>query len=342
MTTPFTQAQIAPPARPSRPRLVVVTPVFNEQENLARYAETVTRVLFAAPDLDARVILIDDGSTDASWPMMQALAAAEPRFSAVRLSRNYGAHLALAAGFDHAGTDLDAVATLACDLQDPAETVLEFVAAWRAGADIVWGQRRQRGDQGWRRTASHLLESTLRRYAMPKRSRFTTGSFLLLDARVLDCLRRFREQNRVTFALVAWTGFDQATVVYDRAARIAGRSGWGIGQMINTAYDVLIGFSPMPAKMITTAGISLFFVSLFVLAYLVLTWALTNVQPGWTGVMATITICFGVLFMMLGVVAEYLHRIFVETKNRPLYFVSTVAGALPPAAPSGTDPRDGR
>jgi dolichol-phosphate mannosyltransferase len=309
-------------------RLTVITPVFNEEANLSRYAEAVEAVLFRAPGIDVRVLMVDDGSIDSSWDMMVALSQSNSRFRALRLSRNYGSHLALAAGLDHVGDEADAVAILACDLQDPPETVLEFVTAWQAGADIVWGKRRSRGDEGWRRKASSMLETMLRRFAMPRNSRFTTGSFLLINRNVLNCVRQFREQNRVTFALVAWTGFNQAVVSYDRRMRVAGRSGWKLSQMLNTAYDVFIGFSPAPAKAITFVGVGLFAASLLFLLYIFFAWAFTDVQPGWTGLMATMTICFGVLFMMLGVAAEYLHRIFVEVKNRPLYFVAEKAGQV--------------
>lgn len=325
-----TNIEAIPNARPrgknASPQLVVITPVYNEEANLDRYAEVVSDVLLSLPDVDVRILFVDDGSRDISWQKIAALTQASARFSAIRLSRNFGSHLALAAGFDSVGADVDAVAILACDLQDPPAALLEFVRAWRGGADIVWGQRRSRADEGWRRTASNLLETILRRYAMPRHSRFTTGSFLLIDRKVLACLTQFREQSRVTFALVAWTGFNQAVVPYDRQPRLAGRSGWRLGQMFNTAYDVLIGFSPLPAKVITGAGFGMFVVSLFVLVYLLLTWAIGHVQPGWTGMMATMTICFGVLFMMVGVTAEYLHRIFIEAKNRPLYFVADYAG----------------
>jgi glycosyltransferase involved in cell wall biosynthesis len=315
-------------ARQACPRVVIVTPIYNEEANIDRYAAEVSAVLLGATNIDARVLFVDDGSRDRSWQKLAALTKSSPRFAAIRLSRNFGSHLALAAGFDSIGDDADAVAILACDLQDPPTTILEFVRAWNAGADIVWGQRTSRADTGWRRSASSLLESMLRRYAMPRHSRFTTGSFLLMDRKVLSCVRQFREQSRVTFALVAWTGFDQAVVPYDRQPRIAGRSGWRFSQMVNSAYDVLIGFSPLPAKFITSLGLGMFAISLLVLLYLLLTWAFSRVQPGWTGMMATMTICFGVLFMMLGVTAEYLHRIFIEAKNRPLYFVAACAGQV--------------
>jgi glycosyltransferase involved in cell wall biosynthesis len=312
--------------RPARPLLVVITPVYNESKIIERYAAEIGRVLFSSADLDVRVLFVDDGSSDDSWAAIQNLAQGSFRFSAIRLSRNFGAHTAITAGFDHVDGAADIVVTLACDLQDPPEVILSFVQKWRDGADIVWGARRSRMESRWRRGASHLVEFILRRFAMPAHSRFQTGSFLLIDRIVLDCVRQFREHARVTFALVAWTGFDQAVMEYDRRPRLEGRSGWTFTRLLSTAYDVFIGFSPLPAQLLTALGIVLLSGSLFVVIYLVMTWFLEDVQPGWTGLMATMTLCFGLLFVMLGISFEYLYRIFVETKERPLYFVSRRIG----------------
>jgi glycosyltransferase involved in cell wall biosynthesis len=312
--------------RPEHPLLVVVTPVFNEAMLLEIYAAEVKRVLLERSDIEARVILVDDGSSDDSWKVICRLVKADNRFSAVRLSRNFGAHVALAAGFDHVSNDADLIATLACDLQDPPETIIKFLEEWRRGANIVWGARQSRSEGPWRRAASRLLEIGLRRYAMPRHSRFQTGSFFLIERIVLDSVRQFREQARVTFALVAWTGFDQSIVGYDRRMRVGGRSGWTFGQMLNTAYDVFIGFSPVPAKVLTAFGFVMLITSIVAVFYLVFTWLVHDVQVGWTGLMATMTLCFGLLFLMIGISFEYLYRIFVETKNRPLYFVSQQVG----------------
>src|SRR5262249_16330316 len=151
-------------------------------------------------------------------------------------------------------------------------------------------------------------------YAMPRNSRFQTGSFFLIDRVVLDSLLQFREHSRVTFALVAWTGYDQSIVTYDRGPRVGGRSGWTFAKMIAPAYDALIGFSPMPAHLLTLFGFVMLGGSLLVFLYLVTAWLVSDVQPGWTGLMVTMTVCFGILFVMLGVSFEYLFRIFVETK----------------------------
>jgi len=320
---------------PECPLLVVVTPVFNEATLLGIYAAEVKRVLLGRSDVEVRVILVDDGSTDESWEIIRQLVDTDDRFSAVRLSRNFGAHVALAAGFDHVAKDADLIATLACDLQDPPETILEFVQEWRKGASIVWGARRSRSDSHWRRAASRMLEIGLRRYAMPRDSRFQTGSFFLIERIVLDSVRQFREQARVTFALVAWTGFDQATVDYDRRMRTGGRSGWTVAQMLNTAYDVFIGFSPIPAKVLTAFGFVMLVTSIVAVFYLVFSWLVQDVQVGWTGLMATMTLCFGLLFVMIGISFEYLYRIFVEAKDRPLYFVSQQVGDVRRREPVG-------
>jgi dolichol-phosphate mannosyltransferase len=312
--------------RQEQPRLVIVTPVHNEADTLNRYVEEVSRLLIARTDVKTRVLFVDDGSSDGSWQIIENLAAKSDAFIGVRLSRNFGAHIALAAGFDHVPSDSDIVATLACDLQDPPATIIEFIQEWRKGADIVWGKRRTRAEKGLRLKASQLLERLVRRYAMPPKSQFQTGSFLLIDRKVLDALRLFREHSRVTFALVAWTGYDQAIVLYDRQPRLGGRSGWTFGQMISTAYDVLIGFSAMPARALTVFGLVMLMGSIVTVAYLVVTWLVSDVQPGWTGLMTTMTLCFGILFVMMGVSFEYLYRILIETKARPLYFVTQHVG----------------
>jgi glycosyltransferase involved in cell wall biosynthesis len=315
-----------PDTRPEIPRLVVVTPVFNESTGIQRYAEEVERSLISCRDIDVHVLLVDDGSSDGSWAMIRNLVQSSGRYCAIRLTRNLGSHTALIAGFDFVRDDADIVATLACDLQDPPATIVAFVKEWRKGADIVWGARRSRDEPTWRRAGSRFLEAVLRRYAMPRNSQFQLGSFFLIDRNVLDSVRRFREHSRVTFALVAWTGYDQATVLYDRVPRVAGRSHWKFGQLLRTAYDVFIGFSPMPAQALTVFGFAMLLGSIMAVIYIVSTWLIRDVQPGWTGLMATMTMCFGLLFVMLGILFEYLYRIFIEAKDRPLYFIAGRAG----------------
>jgi glycosyltransferase involved in cell wall biosynthesis len=306
----------------AQPIVEIVTPVFNEVENLDDYAASVRAVLLEAPDVAFRVLLVDDGSHDGSWEVIERLAAEEDRIRGVRLSRNFGSHTALTAGFAHVGDDADAAVTLACDLQDPPETILEFVAAWFAGADIVWGERRSREDSTWKVLTSRAFNRALERHAMPAGSRFTTGSFLLMDRKVLDCYREFAEHNRITFALVAWTGFEQVRVPYDRRARLKGTSGWSFAKMIKAMYDAFIGLSTLPIRLMKIAAGSAFLVSLLLVLYLVVVSATGTRAPGWASQMIVMSGFFGVQFSMMAIVGEYLNRIYTESMRRPLYFVS--------------------
>jgi len=308
----------------ARRRVTIVTPVWNEQESLPLYAETVQRTLLARTDIEYDVLFVDDGSTDNSWGLIEQICGADTRFRGLRLSRNFGAHIALCAGFD--ATRAEAVTVLACDLQDPPETVIEFVARWKAGADIVWGHRRQREDSLWRRLASLVFGATMRRYAMPPGSRFTTGSFLLADRKVIEAVQQMREQSRITFALVAWTGFRQEIVQYDRQRRRAGTSGWTFWRMIRTMYDAFVGFSALPIRLTTALGIAISLLNIPLAIYLVASWLLGDPLPGYTSVMLVLTVFFGIQFLLMGLVGEYLYRIYLEAVRRPLYFVAAECG----------------
>lgn len=307
----------------TRPVVVVVTPVFNEEENLEDYAREVRRVLFAAADVDFRILLVDDGSTDRSWAAIEELAAADPRFRGLRLSRNFGSHTALSAGFAHVPADADATATLACDLQDPPQVVLEFVEAWQGGAEIVWGQRRSRADHSWKVWTSRAFQRVLERHAMPTGSKFTTGSFLFMDRRVLDCFNQFGEHNRITFALVALTGFEQVRVPYDRQARTKGSSGWNFSKMLAAMYDAFIGLSTLPIRVMKLAAATAFLLSLALVVYLAVVVTVVGTRvPGWASQTMLLSLFFGVQFSLMVIVGEYLNRIYTESTRRPLFFVS--------------------
>lgn len=304
----------------NRPTITCITPVFNEAKGLHSYEREIARVLLADDSREWRVLFVDDGSTDSSWEIIQEICLRNPRVSGIRLSRNFGSHLAISAGLE--AITSDAAVVLAADLQDPPETVLQFAAKWQSGAKIVWGRRRTRGDQKWRVLCSLLFFYMLRRFAMPRGSKFTTGSFLLMDKKVIEAVKAFPEQNRITFAIVAWTGFDQEVVEYDRAARLIGKSNWSLGRMLKTMYDAFIGFSALPVQLITMLGLGTCAMSSLLGVYFFLAWLLGQPLPGWTSTMLMLSLFFGVQFMILGLMGEYLARIHGEVMRRPLYFIS--------------------
>jgi dolichol-phosphate mannosyltransferase len=263
---------------------------------------------------------VDDGSTDKTWELIQQQCDTSSRFRGLRLSRNFGAHTAETAGLDLC--DADAVVILSADLQDPPEVIPSFVEAWRQGADVVFGHRRMRDDSRWRILASKSFEALLRRFAMPKGSKFATGGFLLMDRKVVECVRQMREANRLIFGLVAWTGFRQAVVEYDRQRRVAGRSTWSVGRMIKSMYDGLIGFSATIPRAVTLLGAFFALIGFVSALYFLLNAIFFSPMPGWSSIMVALTLFFGVSFIILGTICEYLLRIYLESIRRPLYFIA--------------------
>jgi dolichol-phosphate mannosyltransferase len=302
--------------------LAVLTPVLNEEANIEQYVDAVRTEILDRADLDAYVIFVDDGSSDSSWAAISAICSTDRRFRGIRLSRNFGSHTATWAAFTSIQPDTDAAVILACDLQDPVATVLEFVERWRLGADIVWGVRRKRSDPGWRILTSHAFEALLRRYAMPRGSGFTTGGFMLLDLRVIAAVLQMREQNRITFALVAFTGFEQDRVEYVRRNRVAGRSGWTFGAMLKTLYDAFVGFSALPIRLMTSAAIIALVIAMSLSAFLVVSFLIKRPIPGWTSQMLITSVFFGIQFSLTAIMGQYLSRIYAEVLRRPSFFIS--------------------
>jgi dolichol-phosphate mannosyltransferase len=306
------------------PVVQLLTPLYNEEKCFETYVEVVESVLIARTDVEYRCLLVDDGSTDKTWELIQQQCDTSPRFRGLRLSRNFGAHTAETAGLDLC--DADAVVILSADLQDPPEVILSFVEAWRQGADVVFGRRRTREDSRWRILASKTFEALLRRFAMPKGSKFATGGFLLMDRRVVECVRQMREANRLTFGLVAWTGFRQAVVDYDRGRRAAGRSAWSVGRMVKSMYDGLIGFSGTIPRAVTLLGAVFSLIGFIAAIYFLLNAVFFSPLPGWSTIMVVMCLFFGIVFFILGTICEYLLRIYVESTRRPLYFIAADTG----------------
>jgi glycosyltransferase involved in cell wall biosynthesis len=302
------------------PIVQVVTPIFNEEKNFRVYVNSVERALLSRSDVEYHFLLVDDGSTDGSWELVRKQCDACPRFRGLRLSRNFGEHTAITAGLD--ACDADAVVILPADLQDPPEVVPTFVEAWRDGAEVVFGRRRTRDDARWRALASKIFEFLLRRFALPRGSKFVTGTFLLMDRRVVDCVRQMRETNRLVFGLVAWTGFHQEVVEYDRRRRTAGKSGWSLGQMIKSMYDGLLGFSTAIPRTVTLIGALFALIGLLSAFYFLVNALISKPVLGWSSIMVTMTLFFGIAFVILGTMCEYLLRIHLESTRRPLYFVA--------------------
>jgi dolichol-phosphate mannosyltransferase len=302
--------------------LSVVIPVFNEEESLQALHQRLGSALERA-GVSYEIVLVDDGSRDRSWERMCMLADLDPRYSLVRLSRNFGHQIAITAGVDQARGD--AVVIMDADLQDPPEVVLEMLARWRDGADVVYGRRRHREGETWFKLATATAFYRLIRQLTTVNVPADTGDFRLMSRRAVEALRRLGERNRFVRGMVAWVGFRQEELLYDRAARHAGETKYPLRKMLRFAGDAIFSFSFVPLRLATLFGLLVSGVSFGYAIYSVLAkifdW---DVVHGWASLMVAVLFLGGVQLVSLGILGEYLGRVYDEVKARPLYLAQEV------------------
>lgn len=306
--------------------LSIVVPCFNEElclEALHQRLGAAARLCFGS---DYEILLINDGSSDASWPKMQQLAAGDPRLIAVNLSRNHGHQLALTAGLDLARGDL--ILIIDADLQDPPELLGEMVETMRReGADVVYGVRKSRaGETRFKRATAHGFYRLLAR-ATDVDIPLDAGDFRLMSRRALDVFLAMPEQARFIRGMVAWIGFKQVPIAYDRSVRHAGETKYPLSKMLRFAFDALTGFSSAPLKLASHAGLALSIGSVILILYIVGGWLAGRSIPGWTSLMLVVVVLGAVQMFVLALMGEYIGRLYNEAKRRPLYIVKEIAGA---------------
>jgi dolichol-phosphate mannosyltransferase len=308
-----------------KPLLSIVVPVFHEELNLRPFHEEMSRVMAGVSDCEWEFIFVDDGSGDRSYALIEELREHDDRVRALRFPRNFGSHVAIAAGMDNCRGD--AAVIMAADLQDPPDVVRDFIARWRDGYDVVWGARSGRDDGGWRGRLTGAFYALVRRFAIPNYPTGGTGSFCLVSRRVIDAFKQCTERNRLTFGLIAWSGFRQAEVRFHRPSRTAGSSSWTAGRLIKSAIDTFISFSFLPIRAISYFGLVVSALSFLFGFYVIVNRLVfgTHVE-GWTSVMLAVLVLSGVQLVMIGVLGEYLWRILDETRGRPLYIVERRLG----------------
>ena len=307
------------------PTLSVVVPCYNEQEVLSETAKRIAAQLQHMIDAhtigeDSHILFVDDGSSDRTWPTIKELHRETRRVGGLKLSRNRGHQNALLAGLLSATGDI--VVSIDADLQDDPGLMIEMVQAYAAGADVVLGVRRRRTtDSAFKRFSAELYYSCLR--WMNIEITHNHGDYRLLSRRAIEALRQYGESNLFLRALVMQLGFKTVLVSYDRAPRFAGNSKYPLRKMIALALDGVTAFSTMPLRFITLIG---FVVSL--LSFLMGAWALfaaffSLVVPGWASTVIPIYLICGVQLICLGIMGEYIGKIYHETKRRPRYTVET-------------------
>lgn len=306
------------------PTISIVVPVYNEEPTLDALVSRVVDVLEPAGD-SFELVLVDDGSRDGSWDRMCALASRDRRLVLVRLSRNFGHQIAVTAGIDAARGQ--AVVLMDADLQDPPEVVPEMIARWREGFDVVYGRRTHRhGESLFKRATAAVFYRLIRRLTnidIPE----DTGDFRLMSRRVVEVLKQLRERNRFVRGMVAWIGYRQTAVEYERAERVAGETKYPLRKMLRFAADAIVSFSYAPLRVSTGLGLVVSALSFIYGVYAglarVFNW---DVVQGWASLMVAIAFIGGVQLVCVGIIGEYVGRIYDEVKRRPLYVADVVRG----------------
>lgn len=307
-----------------RPELSVIVPCYNEEEVIVHTHERLTAVL-SGTGMTFEIIYVDDGSKDKTAELLKSIQDTSANARVIRLSRNFGHQIAVTAGLDYA--EGDAVVLIDADLQDPPEVIPLMIAKWREGFEVVYGQRTSREGESafklWSARQFYRLINRLSEVALP----LDTGDFRLLDRRAVLALRCMTERHRLLRAMTSWVGFRQVALPYERAKRFAGTSKYPLRKMIGLALDGVVSFSTVPLRLVTLAGIALLLLSCVAIGYAVFMRLLTNDwEPGWTLLFISSLMIGSLQCISLGIIGEYVGRIYGEAKARPLFFVLEVLG----------------
>lgn len=334
--TPESRALSHPALAPRKsgevPSISIVAPAYNEQEVLGEFHRRVTEVM-ASLGCQYEIVLVNDGSRDNTLALMYALRERDPHISVVDLSRNFGKEIALSAGLDH--TKGDVVVVLDSDLQDPPELIPQMLDIWREGYDVVYGMRTARDGETWfkKTTAKYFyrLIKSVSRVDIPK----DTGDFRLMSRRAVEALSKLREEHRFMKGLFAWVGFPSSPFLYRRDPRAAGETKWNYWKLWNFALEGITSFTVAPLKVSTYLGMLIAVLALLYAVFVI--WkALVYSDPvrGYPSLMTVVLFLGGVQLISVGLLGEYVGRIFNEVKRRPLYLVNRLLQSELPGTPA--------
>ena len=300
------------------PVISIVVPCFNEEDILPR-ALVRLHASASATGLSYEIVLVDDGSRDRTWEIIAAAAQHDACVRGVRFSRNFGHQMALTAGLERArGTD---VLIIDADLQDPPELLSVMLAKRTEGFDVVYGQRRSRAGETWFKLITAKLFYRLIGYLAEVPIPSDTGDFRLMSRQSVDAFLLLPETSRFIRGMVAWIGYPQIGVPYDREPRAAGKTKYSLGKMLRLSADAVTGFSIKPLRVATLASAGLLGAALLITLWAVIVWLCHGTVRGWTSLIVTILLVGGVQTLVLGIIGEYIGRLFLEVKRRPLYLI---------------------
>ncbi|MEY3984484.1 MAG: hypothetical protein RL160_2043 [Bacteroidota bacterium] len=306
-------------------RISVIVPCYNEEEVLLTTHQRLTEVLEKLQGYEYELIYVNDGSRDKTLPMLREIAQADRRVKLLSFSRNFGHQIAITAGLDYCSGE--AAVVIDADLQDPPHLIADMVRSWEQGADVVYGKRRDReGETFFKLFTARLFYRFINRLAdvdIP----LDTGDFRLMNRKALDAFLKLRERHRFVRGMVAWVGFKQEALEYDREARFAGTTKYPFRKMMRLAFDAIMGFSNVPLRLASFVGFITSLLAFAGILYALYAKLFTNeTVAGWTFLMIAILFIGGITLVVLGIIGEYIGRIYSEIKQRPLYLIQEQMG----------------
>ena len=304
----------------TRKKISILIPAYNEQDVLRHLYERLHKLAGETANYDFEFLFVNDGSRDKTLEIIKSYATKDHRVSYVNLSRNFGKETAMIAGLDHVTGD--ATVIIDADLQDPPELIPQMIKYWEEGYDDVYAQRASRAGETWlKKITSSLFYKTLQKSThIPIQQ--DTGDFRLLDKRCVEALRQLRESQRYTKGMFSWIGYKKKEISYDRDPRAAGETKWNYFKLLDLAVEGIVSFTTAPLRISTFVGIlTSIFAFIYILYLVIRTLFFGSDLAGYPSMMAIILFLGGVQLLSLGIIGEYIARIFNETKNRPLYFV---------------------
>lgn len=298
----------------------ILIPAYNEEEVLPMLFKRLDALAEDNTAYRFEFLFVNDGSRDKTLEMIQSQAKKDYRISYVNFSRNFGKETAMLAGFDYAKGD--AVVNIDADLQDPPELIGEMLKYWEEGYDDVYAKRRSRAGESWLKKFTSRSYYRVLQHSTRIPIQVDTGDFRLMSRRFVDALQKFRESDRYTKGMYSWVGFKKKEILYDRDPRAAGTTKWNYAKLINLAIDGITSFTTAPLRISTYIGAFVSLIAFIYIAYLLIRpfFGVPTV-PGYASTLAVILFLGGVQLLSLGIIGEYVGRIFNETKARPLYFV---------------------
>jgi dolichol-phosphate mannosyltransferase len=310
---------------PSHVALTVVLPVYNNSDCLPELYQRLSETFAGMNLTDFEIICVDDGSRDNSCAVIKQLRERDPRIKLIQLSRNFGHQFAITAGFDLSSGD--AVLVMDADLQDPPEAIPEFFEKWRQGYDVVYGVRLERaGESRFKRLTASMFYRILRKLTKTEIA-LDSGDFRLLSRRAMDSFNQLRERARFVRGMVSWLGYPQAPVYYKRAARWAGKSQYSLSRLLRLAFDAVVSFSDLPLRIATWIGFAGVSLCIGYFIYIMIANALWGVPvQGWASLVAVVLFIGCVQLTILGMMGQYIGRMYDELKGRPLYIVADLVG----------------